>query len=466
MDETLKLRSARGRGVLFASVVGSGIAFLDQTVVNVALPTLQSELGADLTQLQWTVDAYLLFLGALLLVGGALGDRFGRRRIFIVGLAAFALASALCGFAPSADSLIAARALQGMGAALLVPSSLALVRASFDEADTGAAIGAWTGLSGVTTALGPLLGGWFIETWSYRAIFFINPPLALLGIWAALRYVPESRDASAPARIDWPGATLATLALAGIVFALIEGPQRGWSGGAVAAAGIGVGCAIAFVVVERRRPTPMVPLDLFASLQFRGANLATLAIYFALSGVFFLLVLQLQHELGYSPLAAGAALTPVTVLVLVLSPLSGKLGSWIGYRWPMTLGPLIAAVGAALLVRAQPGGAYTTHVLPGLLVLGVGLGTTVAPLTTAVFAAAPASHAGMASGVNNAIARIAGLLAVALLPSLAGIGATASPAGFAHGFGRAMWICAGTSALGALFAFATVERRGSATSRR
>lgn len=452
----VSLRSPRGRGVLLASIVGSGMAFLDGTVVNVALARLKAAFGAQLSQLQWVVDAYLLFLGALMLVGGSLGDRLGRRRIFLVGLVWFAVASTLCGLAPSAKLLIAGRALQGVGAALLVPVSLALVRASFRDEDTGAAIGAWAGLSGVTTAFGPLLGGWLIEIGSWRLIFFINLPLAVLGAWAALRYVPESRDEGAAQRTDYTGALLATVALGAIVYALIEGPRAGWHALALVSAASGLAATVAFSLVERRSSAPMLPLELFASRQFSGANLATLAIYFALGGTFFLLVLQLQQVLGYSALEAGAALTPVTALVFVLSPIAGKLGSNIGQRWPMSLGSLTTAAGAALLTRAQPGGSYATHVLPGLCVLGLGLGFTVAPLTTAVFEGAPSERAGIASAVNNAVARIAGLLAVALLPWAANIPSDAARAAFSHGFVRAMWICAATAALGALCAFATI----------
>jgi MFS family permease len=301
-----------------------------------------------------------------------------------------------------------------------------------------------------------MLGGWLIATWSWRLIFFINAPLAAIGVWLAVRDVPESRDETAQHAADYPGALLATMALGGLVYALIEGPRTGWHAVAVVAVIAGVTGFIALVFVERRGRAPMLPLDIFASRQFRGANLATLAIYFALGGVFFLLVLQLQQVLGYSALQAGAALTPITVLLLVLSPIAGKLGSNIGQRWPMTLGALTAAAGAALLIRAQPGGTYMTHVLPGLAVLGLGLGFTVAPLTTAVFDAAPSEHTGIASSINNAVARIAGLVAVAVLPAAAGIAQDAEASAFAHGFSRAMWICAAAAAVGAIVAFATV----------
>ena len=290
-------------------------------------------------------------------------------------------------------------------------------------------------------------------------------PLAALGVWAALHYVPESRSERA-APIDVPGALLATLALGSIVYALIEGPRAGWDALALSAAGIGVVTSIAFMVVERRARAPMLPLDTFSSLQFRGANLATLAIYFALGGIFFLLVLQLQQVLGYSAFEAGAALTPITLLLLLLSPVAGKVGSKFGQRWPMTLGPLIAAVGAALLTRLSPGAPYVTTVLPGVATLGLGLGCTVAPLTNAVFDAVAPERTGIASAINNAVARTAGLLAVALLPALARVGGAASPATSSHGFIRAMWICAAASVAGALCALATVERRTRAADRR
>ena len=459
MSPDVTLRSARGRGVMLATIVGSGVAFLDQTVVNVALATFRTALDADLSQLQWIVDAYLLFLGALLLVGGSLGDRHGRRRVFVIGLIWFAVASALCGLAPDANLLIAARALQGIGAALLVPVSLALVRASFRKEDQGAAIGAWAGLSGVTTALGPMLGGWLIDVASWRYIFFINLPLAAIGVWSALRCVPESRDESAPPSTDFPGAVLATLGLGGLVYALIEGPRAGWGAASLTAAVIGVAAFMGFILVERRQAHPMLPLDIFRSLQFTGANLATLAVYFALGGAFFFVVLQLQTVLGYSALEAGAALTPITVLMFLLSPTAGKIGAKVGFRGPMTIGPLIAAVGIGLLTRAVAGASYVSGVLPGLGVFGLGLSLTVAPLTTAVFEGAPPHQAGIASGVNNAVARIAGLLAVALLPWAAGIPEEATDEAFSAGYVRAMWLCSGLTVLGALCSFLTVERK-------
>ena len=451
---TLRLRSTQGRGALIATVLGSGVAFLDATVVNVALPTLGRELDTGMAGLQWTVDAYLLTLSALLLLGGSLGDAYGRRKLFVWGLVWFALASAACGLAPTIGVLIAARAIQGAGAALLVPGSLAVLRASFSEEEQGQAIGAWAGLSGVTTALGPLLGGWLIAAASWRWVFFINLPLAAAGIWAAVRCIPESRSPRG-ARIDVPGAALATLGLGGAVYALIEAPAHGPAVPVAAAAGAIL--LAAFLVAERRSPRPMLPLALFGSRQFSGSNAVTLGVYFALGGATFLLVLQLQDVLGYSPLAAGAALTPITVLLLVLSPPAGKLAARIGYRTPMTVGPLIAGAGVALLSGVRAGSGYATAMLPGIVVLGLGLAATVAPLTTAVLAGAEERHAGVAAAVNTAIARVAGLLAVALLPLLAGISA-ADPQSLAGGFPRAMWICAAICAAGGICAFLSLRR--------
>lgn len=450
---TVRLRSWQGRGVLLATVLGSGVAFLDSTVVNVALPVLGRELHAGMAGLQWTVDAYLLTLTALLLLGGSLGDSLGHRRMFVLGLAWFAAASAACGFAPSIGALAVARAVQGAGAALLVPGSLAVLRASFAQDEQAQAVGAWTGLSGVTSALGPLVGGWLVTAWSWRVVFFINLPLAAAAVWAALRCIPKSR-AAGPARIDLLGAAAATVGLGGCVYALIEAPAHGRGAGAAAA--LGAACLVAFVWIEARPRESMLPLGLFRSRQFSGANVVTLAVYFALGGSTFLLVLHLQRVLGYSPLAAGAALTPITVLLLLLSPPAGKLASRIGFRWPMTFGPLVVAAGLGLMSGVARGSSYASAILPGVFVLGLGLATTVAPLTTAVLAGAEERRAGVAAAVNTAVARLAGLLAVALLPWVAGI-ATADTGSLAAGFPRAMWICAGMSAVGGLCAFATLR---------
>jgi EmrB/QacA subfamily drug resistance transporter len=445
--------------VLLAASLGSGLAFLDSTIVNVILPVMGRELGATLGELQWTLDAYLLALSSLLLPAGALGDRYGRRRVFTIGLVWFAIASLLCGIASTAGALGVSRAVQGVGAALLVPGSLALLRSCFAPEEQGRAIGAWAGLSGVTTAIGPLLGGWLADAVSWRAVFLVNPPIAALGLWAAVRFVPESR-APAARRLDVAGAALAALGLGSITYALIEA-----TGGAARTARVGVAAAAgvaalaAFVVVERRSPDAMLPPSLFRSLQFTGTNATTLALYFGLSGAIFLLMLQLQRGLGWSPLESGAALVPLTISLLVLSPWAGRLAGRFGNRPLMTAGALVAAAGLALLVRAAPGSRYLTGVLPGVATLGIGLGLAVAPLTSAALSAVGPERAGVASGVNNAVARAAGLLAVAVLPLAAGIGPADLAAGtLTVGFQRAMVISAALCATAGVLAWATVER--------
>ncbi|MBX5483264.1 MAG: DHA2 family efflux MFS transporter permease subunit [Myxococcaceae bacterium] len=465
-EAALPLRSPHGRGVLTTAVLGSGVAFLDTTVVNVALPTLERALGTGMSGLQWVVDAYLLMLSALLLVGGALGDRFGRRRVYSAGLLLFGIASALCGLSNRMDALIAARALQGVGGALLVPGSLSLIRAVIREDDQGRAIGLWSGLSGVTTAIGPLAGGWLIEVVSWRAAFFINLPLIAVALWALHHFCPESRDEEAKAKLDVAGAALATLGLGGAVFALIEGPARGWTGPFIAAAAASAVTLVAFLILEHRRAAPMLPLSIFRSLQFVGANATTLGMYFALGGATFFVVIHLQRSAGYSPLAAGASLFPLTVLMLVLSPVAGRLTRRWGHRGLMTAGPLIAACGLLLFTRIGRAETWWTGVFPGASVLGLGLATTVAPLTDAALSGAPRRHAGIASGVNNAVARIAGLLAVAVLPGAVGWqqAATAEAASIALGFDRAMWTCAALSALAGLLAFLTIDRASPAGS--
>ncbi|HUF84957.1 MAG TPA: DHA2 family efflux MFS transporter permease subunit, partial [Acidimicrobiia bacterium] len=389
-------------------MLGSGIAFLDATVVNVALPAMERDLGGGLAGLQWTLDSYLLTLSALLLLGGALGDEYGRRRLFVVGLVAFTAASLLCGIAPNMGTLIAARAFQGAGGALLVPGSLALISASFREEDRGAAIGAWSGLTGVSTAIGPFLGGWLVDSVSWRLVFLINLPLAAVATWITLRHVPESRDPGAGRRPDLRGAIAVTLGLAGVVYALIEGPSHGWSPGVVIAGVLGVLGLVAFPLVERRQEHPLVPLGIFRSLQFTGANLTTFTVYAGLSTALFLVVLQLQTVMGYSAIEAGSALLPITVLMLLLSARAGRIAQQIGPRLPMTIGPLVVAAGFLLLSGLGPGDSYATGVFPGVTVLGLGLAVTVAPLTAAVLAAVDDHHVGVASGVNNAVARVAG----------------------------------------------------------
>lgn len=440
---SVRYRSPAGRWVLAATVLGSGIAFLDGTVVNVALPAISGDLGASVAGLQWILDAYLVTLSALLLLGGSLGDRFGRRRMFVAGVGWFTVASLLCGVAPSPGFLIAARALQGVGGALLVPGSLSLIAATFSPDDRGRAIGAWSGLAGVTSAIGPFLGGWLIDAASWRLIFLINVPLAAAA-WIAVRHVPETK-ASEPRTLDVPGAVLVTAGLAGIAYAAIER-----SGAvSVAAGAVGAAALVAFVAVERASSHPMLPLELFRSRQFSGANLTTFAVYAALSGALFLVVLRLQVSLGYSALEAGASLVPFTVCMLFLSPAAGQLAQRIGPRLPMAAGPLVAAGGLMLFGRISPGERYATTVLPAVVVFGLGMALTVAPLTAAVLAGVEERFAGVASGVNNAVARLAGLLAVAVLPGLAGIAADESlTASLDHGFATAVRVSAFLCALG------------------
>lgn len=455
--EPVALSSPAGRFLILTATLGSGIAFLDGSVVTVALPTIGRELGGGIAVLQWVVDGYLLTLSALLLLGGALGDRYGRRRLFVVGLVVFTLASLACGLAPTGGALIGARLVQGIGGALLVPGSLALIDASIRRADRGKAIGVWAGLSGVTSALGPFVGGWLVSAVSWRWIFLINVPLAAIALVVALRHVAESRDPAATGRPDLAGAACVTLGLSGVVYALIEGPSRGWTPVTVGALVVGIVGLVAFPLVERRRPEALLPPALFRSLQFSGANLTTFAVYAALTGGQFLLTLQLQQNMGYSALAAGLATLPMTVIMLVLSPVIGGFAQRVGPRLPMTVGPFVVAGGLALLTRAVPGSSYAAGVLPGVLVFGLGLAVTVAPLTATVLAAVDEQHVGTASGVNNAVARTAGLLAVALLPPVAGLsgdGAGALGAGFARG----MLVAAGLCVAGGVVAFLTIDR--------
>jgi EmrB/QacA subfamily drug resistance transporter len=462
-DAPLSLASGRGRWVLAATVLGSGLATLDGTVVSVALPTIGRQLHGGVAELQWTITAYLLTLAAFLLLCGSLSDRHGRRRVFLVGVVWFTAASALCGLAPSTSLLITARALQGIGGALLTPGSLAILEASFRKEDRAAAIGAWSGLGGIAVAIGPFVGGYLVEAWSWRLIFFINIPIALAVLLIARRHVPETRDPTAPGRLDLAGAALAALGLGGITDALIELPRHGRGSSAVLVAGaIGTAALAAFFLVERRRSSPMLNLRLFAERQFSGANLETLLVYGALGGAFFLLPIELQQVIGYAPLAAGAALLPTTAMMLLLSTSMGRLAQRLGPRLPLTVGPLLAAAGLALLCRVGAGQQYTTTLLPALIVFGLGLAMTVAPITATVLAAAPTDQAGMASAINNCVARTGSLFAVAMLPAAAGLGGRSylHPVVFAAGFRRGMIISAALCASGGAVAWLTIRNPG------
>lgn len=454
----IAFESGAGRWMLAVAVAGSGMAFLDGTVVNVALPDIGRDFGASTSALQWILNGYLLTLASLILLGGSLGDRYGRRRIFVTGVLLFTGASLLCAVAPSIGLLIAARLLQGVGGALLTPGSLALIEASFRPADRARAIGAWSGLGGVATALGPLLGGYLIGAISWRAIFLINLPIGLFVAWAAGRHVPETRDPMASGRLDLRGAGLAALGLAGTTYALIEAPGQGASA-AVLIAGIGgVAALVAFFAGERRSANPMLPLEIFRSRQFSAANAVTFVVYAALGGFFFLLVSFLQISLGYTPVEAGAASLPVTLLMLAFSARSGALAQRIGPRLPLTLGPLVIAVGLLMMTGIGPGSGYFAHILPAIVVFGLGLTLVVAPVTATVLAAADTRHSGIASGVNNAVARVAGLLAVAVLPVAVGLTGDSfyDPAKMTAGFHDAMIICAILAALGGALAWLTI----------
>ena len=458
---SVPLSTPQGRGVLLASVVGSGMAFLDTTVVNVALPSLGRSLGSDLAGLQWTLDAYLLTLCAFLLVGGSLGDRLGRKPMFEVGVVGFAGASLLCGLAPGLLALVLARALQGLAAALLVPLSLALVRSGIDEDDQGTALGLWTGLSGVSSAAGPLVGGWLVEVVGWRAIFFLNLPLAAVALVAARRFLPDVARARVGTSLDATGAITGALAVGGLTFALIEGPAHGWSP-AVLLAAVGAAVSLAIFLRVERRPEAMMPLSLFREGAFAAANGVTLLLYSALGCALFLLMLELQLGVGLSPVAAGLTLVPVTVLMLALSPLSGRWGHAHGARWPMALGALVAAGGFIGFLLLRPGARWTA-VLPGALLLGLGLSLAVAPLTAAVLDAVAPERAGIASAVNNAVARLAGLLGVAAVPWAAGLsalGRDVDPQRLTAGFHRATLLCAALCVTAAVTSAVWVPSRG------
>ncbi len=456
----LRMGSARGRWVLLTTVLGSGLTMLDATVVNVALGRIGEDLDAGFAGLQWTVNAYTLTLAALILLGGSLGDRIGRRRIFLVGVVWFALASLLCGLAPDVNTLIAARGLQGVGGALLMPGSLAIIAASFHPDDRAAAVGAWSGLGGIAAAIGPLVGGWLVEL-DWRLVFLINVPVAVLIVVVAVRHVPESRDPDADGRLDVTGTCLAAAGLGVLTFGLTRAGDAGFSGSVVTTACAGLALLVAFVVVEARSSSPLVPLELFRNAQFSAANAVTFLVYAALGVIFLLLVLQLQVVAGWSPVLAGSAMLPVTMIMLAFSSRAGALAQRIGPRLPMTLGPLLSAGGVLWLSRVGANASYLADVLTPVLLFGAGLAMMVAPLTATVLDSADDRHAGIASGVNNAVARTAGLLAVAVIPVAAGIGGAdyTDATAFDAGYGRAMVISAGLLLAGAALAAAFVRRR-------
>lgn len=453
------LSSVRGRGIVLAAVLGSGLAFLDGTIATVATERIGEEFDAGFGALQWVLNGYTLPLASLILLGGSLGDRLGRRRIFVLGAVWFVAASLLCALAPSIEALITARALQGMGAALMTPGSLSILSATIAPDDRARAVGAWSGLSGVATAIGPFVGGWLVEHASWRWAFAINVPIGAAVVLIALRFVPET-SAAHQARIDGPGVVLTVVGLGGLALGLTEG-GRHWSALALGSTALGLGCLVAFVLSQRGRRDPLVPLTLFADRTFTGTNLMTFATYGALAVVFFMLPLALQVSAGYGPLAAGLASLPITVLLLALSARSGALATRIGPRLQLTAGPILAAAGALLLLRVHSGSnSYVLDIAPGVIVFGIGLAALVAPLTAAVMAAAPPDLVGTASGINNAVSRAAGLITIAVLPPLAGLSGDSyrNPEAMIDGLRTTLVACAVLLVAGGLISLTTVPR--------
>ena len=457
--QPLALGTAPGRWLVVVTVLASGMAFLDATAVQVALPSIGRDLDASLSGLQWTITSYTLTLASLILLGGSLGDRYGRRRVFVIGVCWFAAASLICGVAQNVEQLIAARALQGVGGALLTPGSLALIQSSFRPVDRARAIGLWSSLAGIAGLIGPFLGGVLVDTVSWRLVFLINVPFAVVIVAVSGRHVPESRDPAHHGRFDYLGAVLGALALGGVTYALIGAGENMLRADVVVSAVVGLAAGAAFVVRERRAKDPMLPPSLFADRQFTGANLATLAVYGALGGSGLFLVLQLQTVLGYDATAAGAALLPTILLITLLSPRAGAMAQRIGPRLPMTVGPLIVAAGTLWLAAVDGSRPYVAEILPGSLLQGFGMALVVAPLTATVLGAAPDALAGIASGVNNAVARASQLLAVAALPVAVGLSGDdyEDPVAFTSGFRTAMIICAVLFAAGGVISWLTIR---------
>jgi EmrB/QacA subfamily drug resistance transporter len=450
------------RWTLIGSILGSGAVFIEGSVTSVALPAIARDLHLGIAGLQWTMNGYLLTMSSLILLGGALGDRYSRRKVFSWGLVGFAVASTGCAVAPNITLLVIARVLQGIAGGLLVPNSLALLETTFTGEARGVAIGHWASWSAISSAIGPLIGGWIVDAISWRFIFIVIVPFAIAGavaITIAGRSIGEKTTSIEG--VDYAGAALITLGLGAIVGALILGPASGFTTVYPASFGIaGILLLVAFFVVEHRRKHPLLPLNAFASRQFSGVNAVTLVVYAALSGLFFLLMLELQNALHYSALAAGASLLPINGLMLVISPIAGRFAEKHGARWPMTFGSIVAAVGMALFARVQPGASYWTSVLPAAIVFGLGLSVLVAPLTTVALSSLGEKKAGLASGVSNAVARVAGLLATAIIPFAAGLGGAQNLSGptLVNGFTRAMFICAGLCASGSAIAMVTINR--------
>jgi EmrB/QacA subfamily drug resistance transporter len=449
----LRMGTAQARAVIGATALGSGMAFLDGTVVNTALPAIRANLGAGIAGQQWILTGYLLALGSLIIPAGSLGDIFGRRRMFVVGVVAFAISSVFCALAPTIGALIVARFAQGVAAAALVPGSLAIISSTFHPDDRATAIGAWTGLTSVSTAVGPFVGGWLIDSVSWRLIFFMNVPLAAAAVYLTARHVPESRRNNGSQHVDWLGTIALSSGLGGVVFALIEGPSGQWSFAEKTALVAGLLLLISFGAIEHRTLSPMVPLRLFRSVQFSGANVTTFAVWGALAAMFFLLSVHLQDDLGYSALEAGAATLPVTVMMLLFASKGGALARRFGPRLPMTLGPMIIASSFIVMSQISRGDPYGRGVLPGVFLFACGLVVTVAPLTATVLASIDDDYAGTASAINNAVSRIAGLLFLSALPALSGVSDKAS---LGEGFGRAMILCAVAAAVGGVVAWFTI----------